>query len=68
MHTIDPTWGQLLFVLLILASCLAIFCVQIYGTYVSFCKKWYIGLAALVFPGFAVVVGAAKLFKKDLLK
>jgi hypothetical protein len=43
--------------------------VRLYGIYLSFKKKWYIGTAALVVPFFADVVGIAKiLFKKDLLK
>jgi uncharacterized membrane protein YjjP (DUF1212 family) len=41
---------------------------QIYGIYVCFLKKWYFGAVALFVPGFALIVGAAKLFfKKDLL-
>lgn len=41
----------------------------IYGVYLSFKKKWYIGVASLIVPGFALVVGVYKLItKKDLLK
>lgn len=40
---------------------------QVYGMYLSFKKKWYIGLASVLVPGFALVVGAMKFFmKKDL--
>jgi len=39
----------------------------IYGIVVCFKKKWYFGLIGLIFPIFALVVGVAKLFKKDLL-
>lgn len=41
---------------------------QFYGLYKCFKKKWYIGLAGLVVPMFALVVGTAALFDKDLLK
>jgi len=41
---------------------------EIYGIYICFLKKWYLGAVALLVPGFALVIGAAKLFfKKDLL-
>ena len=41
---------------------------HIYGIVLSFQKKWYIGLASLVVPLFALVIGVAKFFfKKDLL-
>lgn len=41
----------------------------IYGIVLSFQKAWYVGLAALVFPAFGLVVGLAKfVFKKDILK
>lgn len=46
----------------------AIVAVQIYGVILGFQKKWYIGLAALVFNPFAFVLGVAKLCGKDLLK
>lgn len=41
----------------------------IYGIYLAFNKKWYLGVLALIFSGFGVVLGGAKLFfKEDLLK
>jgi hypothetical protein len=41
---------------------------EIYGIYLCFLKKWYLGAVGLIVPGFALVIGAAKLFfKKDLL-
>lgn len=44
-------------------------CLHVYGIYTSFSKKWYIGAVAMFVPGFALIVGTAKLiFKKDLLK
>ena len=43
------------------------FCLS--GIYQSFKKAWYLGITALLVPGFATVLGLAKLlFKKDLLK
>ena len=42
---------------------------KIYGAYQAFKKKWYFGVAALLVPGFGLVVGCAKFFfKKDILK
>ena len=41
--------------------------IHVYGIYVSFLKKWYLGAAALLIPGFALVVGLFKIFKKDIL-
>jgi len=42
---------------------------QLYGVYLGFKKKWYIGAVSLLLPGFAPVVGAAKfLFNKNILK
>lgn len=49
---------------LVMASIVA----QVYGVVLSFRKKWYVGLAALAVPAFALVVGGAKLLGKDLLK
>lgn len=43
--------------------------ISLYGVYLSFSKKWYIGAVSLFVHPFAFIVGAAKLFfKKDLLK
>jgi hypothetical protein len=40
----------------------------VYGAILAFRKKWYIGLATLVVPFFATVLGISKFFfKKDLL-
>jgi hypothetical protein len=58
---------------LIVLALLAVFywsalALEIYGMYICFCKKWYLGAVALLVPGFALVIGAAKVFfKKDLL-
>lgn len=41
---------------------------QFYGLYKCFKKRWYIGLAGLVVPLFALIVGTAALFNKDILK
>ncbi len=41
---------------------------QVYGVLVSFSKKWYFGLLSLLIPGFAMVVGGAKVLGKDILK
>jgi hypothetical protein len=57
-----------LFTMLSIFLVVASFILQAYGTVLCFKKKWYMGLAALAVPGFALVVGAAKaFFKKDLL-
>lgn len=41
---------------------------NIHGIILCFRKKWYIGVAALIVPGFATIVSVASLvFKKDLL-
>lgn len=41
---------------------------QLYGMYLCFKKKWYVGAASLFIPGLALVIGGFKLFfKKDLL-
>jgi hypothetical protein len=56
---------------IVLAVALAafLFLLHWYGVYVCFKKKWYMGLAAVVVPMFALFVGAAKfIFKSDLLK
>jgi hypothetical protein len=54
--------------LLFLLSFVASFLLEVYGVYLSFNKKWYLGAVALLVPGFALVIGAAKfLFRKDLL-
>lgn len=55
--------------LLALATLVGLFCLNLYGYYLCFAKKWYIGAVALFIPGFALIIGIAKLvFKKDLLK
>lgn len=65
----ELTWPAVFFLLSILAVWGASFLLQLYGAYEAFKKKWYLGAVALLIPGFALVVGAAKLFfKKDLLK
>lgn len=56
---------------LLLGAGIALACalISLYGVYLSFSKKWYIGAVALFIHPFAFIVGAAKLFfKKDLLK
>lgn len=61
--------GTVLFILFMFALSLAMFALHIYGAVLGFRKKWYIGLAALVFGGFGLVLGIAKVFfKKDLIK
>lgn len=64
--------GAIAFVaMLLLAGCtsILIFALHIYGIVLSFTKKWYFGVIALLVPWFAVIVGGAKYFaKKDLLK
>lgn len=58
-----------LFILFLGALFIFLLAMKIYGTYISFKKAWYIGLASIVFPGFAEVVGLFKFFtKKDVLK
>jgi len=48
---------------------LFLFAMKLYGIYISFSKKWYLGLVSLIPCGFAEIVGIAKfVFKKDLLK
>ena len=48
--------------------CMFLFVMKVYGAYLAFQKKWYIGAIALVCPFFAEIVGIAKfVFKKDLL-
>ena len=43
--------------------------ISLYGIYICFKAKWYIGAASLLLPGFAFTVGFLKLiFKVDLLK
>lgn len=54
--------------LLISALTIAAFALKLYGIYLCFIKKWYLGAVALFVPFFAEVIGAAKFFfKKDLL-
>lgn len=68
--TVAPalTPGAIIFLLTLALLWGASLAVSIYGIYTAFLKKWYIGVAALLVPGFAMVVGIAKLFKKDILK
>lgn len=48
---------------------MAVLAAKIHGIILSFQKKWYTGVVALIVPGFAVVVSVAKVvFKKDLLQ
>ena len=47
---------------------LALLGVTVYGIYLSFLKHWGLGLISILVPGFALVVGGAKLLlKKELL-
>jgi hypothetical protein len=47
---------------------LGVSALNIYGLILCFKKKWYVGLAGLVFPLFALLVGISQaIFKKDLL-
>ena len=62
------TFGAILFSIAFVGFCLGLITIQIVGVVVCFQKKWYVGLAGLVFPIFSLVVGAAKLLGKDLLK
>lgn len=55
-------------ILSVIAVCLSLFALKIYGVILSFKKKWYIGAVAIIVPGFAEVIAIAKLLKKDLLK
>lgn len=41
---------------------------SVYGTVISFKYRWYTGVAALLVPGFAQIVGITALFGIDLLK
>ena len=59
---------SVLIVIATLISLLAWILITIYGIYLCFCKKWYIGIAALLVPGFATIVGWFKFFKKDILQ
>lgn len=44
------------------------FVCHFYGIILCFRKKWYIGLASIVVPLFATVIGGTKLlFKRDIL-
>jgi len=61
--------GSVLFILSMALLSLVMFALHIYGAILGFRKKWYIGLAALVFSGFGLVLGISKVFfKKDLIK
>lgn len=59
---------SILVVLLFLALMASNIYIHLVGIVASFKKAWYVGVAALLVPGFALVIGLAKtLFKKDLL-
>ena len=61
--------GSALFVLFMVVLSIALFALHIYGAILGFRVKWYIGLLALLFGGFGILLGIAKfIFKKDLLK
>ena len=68
MNEPQLTLGAALFFLSMIGLVLASVALQIYGTYLCFVKKWYMGVVALIVPAFAMVVGVFKLFKKDILK
>ena len=60
--------GPALFGLFMLLMWAAATLLQVYGIYICFVKKWYMGAVALIVPGFALVVGAFKFFgKRDIL-
>ena len=45
-----------------------LFVCHFYGIILCFRRKWYIGLASIVVPLFATIIGGARLFfKRDLL-
>lgn len=68
MNTLNPTLPEAVFLLSLFMAYLIVVALQIYGIYLSFRKKWYIGVAALAVPGFGLVVGTLKFFfKKDIL-
>lgn len=69
MHTIEFTTGNYIFIALLLLYWILSTILHIYGIVHCFKKKWYLGAAALLIPGFAWVIAIAKLvFKKDLLE
>ena len=48
---------------------LGILSIELYGAFLCLRKKWYLGLVALCFPSFALIIGGAKIFfKVELLK
>ena len=59
--------GASMFILSMVLLSIASLLIQVYGAYISFKAKWYLGAVALLVPGFAFVVGTFKLFKKDIL-
>lgn len=60
----QETFALLLLIYFVVSTIL-----HIHGIVISFQKKWYLGLAAILVPGFATIVSIAKLvFKKDILK
>ena len=67
--SIEFSWLSIFFFLSLFVAWMGFMFVQLYGTYLAFKKKWYMGVVALLVPGFSLVVGAAKLlFKKDILQ
>lgn len=65
--SLDIGTGECIFMGLLALLFILSMLTQVYGLYVSFCKKWYFGVAALLVPGFAFIVGIFKIFKKDIL-
>lgn len=59
---------SVLLVICIVLMAIGALAVQVYGVVLSFKKHWACGLAAIVVPGFALVIGSAKLLGLDLLK
>lgn len=46
-----------------------LFCLSLYGAYLGFKKKWYIGVIALVFSIVGIFIGGAKFFfNKNVLQ
>lgn len=57
-----------IFMFLLLALQVAMFGITAYGVYLSCLKHWGLGVVSILVPGFALVIGGAKLiFKKELL-
>jgi len=59
---------DLLMAILLLVYVSCSFSLGLYGITIAFKKKWYLGLAAIIIPGFALTLGVFKFFfKRDLL-